>query len=196
MSSRLPHAATVIHEMDDVGLATRGSDTSVTYGAMKEDDRGVDSLDDFMKSTDEPLPQVAIAGVGMGEALPGPDAGAAPMAAFLYGRHGRSAAFQDGKKAPRGRSPPDRNSVRGPSRVRLLSPPVWSSLVCSPAQDAGAKQQDGHATWQDRSTTRQDTQTTCQEAGERAQEAAELDRDRGQSVANRLRVDPLSLSNL
>jgi len=61
MSSRLPHAATVIHEMDDVGLATRGSDTSVTYGAMKEDDRRVDSLDHFMKSTDEPLPQVAIA---------------------------------------------------------------------------------------------------------------------------------------
>lgn len=34
------------------------------------------------------------------------------------------------------------------------------------------------------------------EAGERAQEAAELVRDRGQSVASRLRVDPLSLSNL
>jgi hypothetical protein len=60
MSSRLPHAATVIHEMDDVGLATRGSDTSVTYRAMKEDDRRVDSLDHFMKSTDEPLPQVAL----------------------------------------------------------------------------------------------------------------------------------------
>ena len=85
--------------MHDVGLATRGSDTSVTYGAMKEDDRRVDSLDHFMKSTDEPLPQVAIAGVGMGVALPGPDAGAAPMAAFLSGRQDRSAAFQDGKKA-------------------------------------------------------------------------------------------------
>ena len=46
--------------MDDVGLATNGSDTSVTYGAMKEDDRRVDSLDHFMKSTDEPLPQVAL----------------------------------------------------------------------------------------------------------------------------------------
>ena len=40
-------------------------------------------------------------GVGMGEALPGPDAGAAPMAAFLSGRQDRSAAFQDGKKAVR-----------------------------------------------------------------------------------------------
>ena len=40
-------------------------------------------------------------GVGMDEALPGPDAGAAPMAAFLSGRQDRSAAFQDGKKAPR-----------------------------------------------------------------------------------------------
>ena len=87
--------------MDDVGLATNGSDTSVTYGAMKEDDRRVDSLDHFMKSTDEPLPQVAIPGVGMGVALPGPDAGAAPMAAFLSGRQDRSAAFLDGKKAVR-----------------------------------------------------------------------------------------------
>ncbi len=34
-------------------------------------------------------------------ALPGPDAGAAPMAAFLSGRQDRSAAFQDGKKAVR-----------------------------------------------------------------------------------------------
>ena len=84
--------------MDDVGLATRGSDTSVTYGAMKEDDRRVDSLDHFMKSTHEPLPQVAIPGVGMGVALPGPDAGAAPMAAFLSGRQDRSTGFQDGKK--------------------------------------------------------------------------------------------------
>ena len=46
--------------MDDVGLATRGSDTPVTHDAMKEDDRRLDSLDQFMKSTDKPLPQVAI----------------------------------------------------------------------------------------------------------------------------------------
>ena len=33
---------------------------------------------------------------------------------------------------------PTRNGNRGPSRGRLLSRPVWSSLVCSPAQDAEA----------------------------------------------------------
>jgi hypothetical protein len=61
MSGRLPHAAAVIHEMDDVRLAACGCDTSVTDGAMKEDDRRFDALDHLMKSTDEPLPQVAIA---------------------------------------------------------------------------------------------------------------------------------------
>ena len=87
-------------------------------------------------------------------------------------------------------------SARGPSCERLLSPPVWSSLVCSPAQDTKAKHQDRQATWRDRSTTWQDTYTTWQESIGRASEAAVPVRDRRQSVANRLRADPLSLSNL
>jgi hypothetical protein len=44
-------------------------------------------------------------------------------------------------------------SARGTSRGRLVSPPVWSSLVCSPAQDTKAKHQDRQVTYQDRSTT-------------------------------------------
>ena len=40
------------------------------------------------------------------------------------------------------RSPPDMISARGASRGRLVSHPVWSILICSPAQYTKAKHQD------------------------------------------------------
>jgi len=64
-------------------------------------------------------------------ALPGPDAGAAPMAAFQSGRKDRSAAFQEGKKAARAGVhqtgiPPAAPSAGGSSLLR--SGPVSSAL--------------------------------------------------------------------
>ena len=46
-----------------------------------------------------------------------------------------------------------RNGTRAAGRGRLPPPPVWSGLVCSPAQDTQAKHQVRQGMSQDRSTT-------------------------------------------